>query len=206
MDTIVEFNKVELCSGLARVVASARVRHCATAASRRNTEVLKLHGTCRPNLTLILILRLSAASRQGQRTRVLTDEQTRAQKGQSTGPGPPGVPHAACQDLAGPRTARVATRRTHSTETKGRKGHVRCSFFLTNRLFSHCFTDDPLHFTRPESAACLRLSIVEFAFHEGARHREALRIWDGRIVVEIRVQLEGHDRLLVGVLCCLEGE
>ena len=142
MDTIVEFNKVELCSGLARVVASARVRHCATAASRRNTEVLKLHGTCRPNLTvlgffidpflyrkkpqypnltLILILRLSAASRQGQRTRVLTDEQTRAQKGQSTARSP-GRAARRVQDLAGPRTAR-ASRDTPDTgtETKGRK-------------------------------------------------------------------------------------
>ena len=122
-----------------------------------------------------------------------------AQKGQSTARSP-GRAARRVQDLAGPRTAR-ASRDTaghrHRNERK-ESGHVRCSFFHTNRLFSHCFTDDPPHFTRPESAACLRLSIVEFAFHEGARHREALRIWDGRIVVEIRVQLEGHDRLLVG--------
>ena len=202
MDTIVEFNKVELCSGLARVVASARVRHCATAASRRNTEVF---ATCRPNPDPQGSgSRLTAASRFDSNLDVTTrgnEAETVVGRAQGTAESmarSPGRAARRVQDLAGPRTARVATRRTHSTETKGRKGHVRCSFFLTNRLFSHCFTDDPLHFTRPESAACLRLSIVEFAFHEGARHREALRIWDGRIVVEIRVQLEGHDRLLVG--------
>lgn len=102
------------------------------------------------------------------------------------------------------RPAHIASRDTpdtHRNERKERKLKVQLPLALRT-----LFHTDPLHFTRPESAACLRLSIVEFAFHEGARHREALRIWDGRIVVEIRVQLEGHDRLLVGVLCCLEGE
>lgn len=105
------------------------------------------------------------------------------------------VPHARA---GSDRPADSASRDTPDTHRNERKERTRkCSFCLTNIVSQ---TRAAFHETRIVSGlpAALDDSIVEFAFHEGARHREALRIWDGRIVVEIRVQLEGHDRLLVG--------